>query len=260
MQSLVFISGAYFLPLYFQDVLLASPLLSGVYLLPFVVSLAFSAAISGILIRKTGVYRPLIWFGMAVLTLGLGLFINFPASAGWPRIIIYEIIAGIGTGPNFQAPLIALQNRTKPQDLASVTATFLFVRNLATSISVVIGGTIFDNRLDRLVTQSSIISPAVKQVVGTSLTSANANFVKGLPPLQQSVLVGAYTIALRDMWMFYTCAAAVGLLASLFIKQKALSDEHKMLQQRLSAEDNVIGNSREWKGLRSGRGLGPRRM
>ena len=59
-QSLVFISGTYFFPVYFQDTLLAPPLLSSVYLLPFVISLAVSAATSGILIRKTGHYRTFI--------------------------------------------------------------------------------------------------------------------------------------------------------------------------------------------------------
>lgn len=88
-----------------------------------------SAAV-GIFIRKTGRYRPPIWFGTFMMTLGFGLYINFPASPSWPRIIIYQIIAGLGVGPNFQAPLIALQSKVRPRDVASATATFGFTRNL----------------------------------------------------------------------------------------------------------------------------------
>ena len=236
-QSLVFISGSYFLPLYFQDILLASPILSGVYLLPFVVSLALSAAASGILIRKTGYYRPFIWAGMALLTLGFGLFTDLPPYANWSKIIIYQIIAGIGVGSNFQAPLIALQNRTKPQDIATVTATFLFVRNLATAMSIVFGGAIFQNQLLPLIAVSSALPPTVKSSLESTSTGAEAGFLASLPSAQRSAVNEAYTQALRDMWIFYTCAAGAGLLASLFIKQRALSDEHEILKQGIGRQE-----------------------
>lgn len=46
-------------------------------------------------------------------------------------------------GPNFQAPLIAIQTTVKPSDIATATGTFGFIRQLSTSISVVLGGVIF---------------------------------------------------------------------------------------------------------------------
>lgn len=110
LHAFVFISGNYFLPLYFQAVLGASPILSGVYLLPQALSLSFLSAFTGVVIKKTGQYLPLIWFGMVLMTLGFGLFIDFDVNSSWAKIIIYQIIAGIGVGPNFQSPLIALQS------------------------------------------------------------------------------------------------------------------------------------------------------
>jgi len=75
----VFIAGAYFLPLYFQSVYLASPILSGVYTFPFVLSLSFMSAATGVFIKKTGQYLPPIWFGMVFLTLGFGRS-SFPST------------------------------------------------------------------------------------------------------------------------------------------------------------------------------------
>jgi EmrB/QacA subfamily drug resistance transporter len=109
-HAFVFISGNYFLPLYFQAVLGATPILSGVYLLPTALSLSFLSAFTGFFIKKTGQYLPMIWFGMFMMTLGFGLFINFNVNSSWAKIIIFQIIAGIGVGPNFQSPLIALQS------------------------------------------------------------------------------------------------------------------------------------------------------
>ena len=109
-HAFVFISGNYFLPLYFQAVLGATPILSGVYLLPTALSLSFLSAFTGVFIKKTGQYLPMIWFGMILMTLGFGLFIDFDVNTSWAKIIVFQIIAGIGVGPNFQSPLIALQS------------------------------------------------------------------------------------------------------------------------------------------------------
>jgi MFS family permease len=109
-HAFVFIPANYFLPLYFQAVLGATPILSGVYLLPTAIALSIFSILTGIVIRKTGQYLAAIWFGMTLMTIGTGLFIDLRADSSWAKIIIYQAIAGIGVGPNFQAPLIALQS------------------------------------------------------------------------------------------------------------------------------------------------------
>lgn len=109
-HAFVFISGSYFLPLYFQAVLGATPILSGVYLLPTALSLSFLSAFTGVFIRKTGQYLPCIWFGLTFMLAGFGTFIDLGPHSSWAKIIIFQIIAGIGVGPNFQSPLIALQS------------------------------------------------------------------------------------------------------------------------------------------------------
>jgi len=146
-HAFVFISGNYFLPLYFQGVLGATPILSGVYLLPSAVALSVMSAATGVIIKKTGQYLPLIWFGMFMMTLGFGLYIDFDVNTSWAKIIIYQIITGIGVGQNFQSPLIALQSNIPKRDIATATATFGFVRNLGSAISVVVGGVVFNNQI-----------------------------------------------------------------------------------------------------------------
>lgn len=97
-HGMVFISASYYLPLYFQAARGATPLLSGVYILPQALSLSFASMATGIFIRKTGQYLPAIWFGMVFLVLGFGLFVDFQANSSWAKLIIFQIIAGIGIG------------------------------------------------------------------------------------------------------------------------------------------------------------------
>ena len=121
-HGFVFIGGTYYIPLYFQTVLSASPILSGVYLFPLVITLSISSAGVGIFIKKAGRYQEPIWFGMFFMTLGFGLFIDLPNHAEWAKLIIYQMVAGIGVGPNFQSPLIALQNHVARHDVAVATS------------------------------------------------------------------------------------------------------------------------------------------
>ena len=57
------------------------------------------------------------------------------------------MIAGLGQGILFEAPLIAIQSQVKQDDVATATATMAFVRNIAVSISVIVCGTIFQNSM-----------------------------------------------------------------------------------------------------------------
>lgn len=238
-HGMVFISGAYFFPLYFQAVLGANPILSGVYLFPFVISLSFTSAFVGIFIKKTGHYLPPIWLGLFFMTVGFGLYIDLPVGRTWGRIFPFQIIAGIGVGPNFQAPLIALQTLVPPRDIATATATFGFIRNLSTSISVVIGGVIFQNAMKK---RESTLIAATNQQIGSALGGGGAgaatSVVKSLPEPGRHTVRATYVASLREMWIFYVCVAVVGLALSLFIKKKTLSTTHEVTKTGLAAEEH----------------------
>ncbi|EFW18666.1 hypothetical protein D8B26_005494 [Coccidioides posadasii str. Silveira] len=237
-QGFVYTGGSYFLPLYFQVVLGATPLQSGIYLFPFVISVALVAAISGYLIRKTGLFLPPIWAGMATLVLGVGLYIDLPAHTSWARIITYQLVAGIGVGPNFQAPLIALQSHLRPFDSATATATAGFVRNMANSVSVVLGGVIFQNQTRANIRSlGSILSPETADMLQGRSVSASTDFVKTLPNKEKIPALNAYNQSLRVMWIFYTSMAAIGLCVSLLIRRHNLDIEHEITETGLEIQE-----------------------
>lgn len=250
-HGFVFIASSYYLPIYFQTVLGASPLLSGVYLFPTVLSLSFASAVTGIVVKKTGRYREPIWFGMVMMTLGYGLFIDIPPRANWAKIIIYQIIAGIGVGPNFQSPLIALQSHVKGHDIAVATATFGFIRNISTSVSVVLGGVILGNGLKNKESYLSRFLPAdVAQRIATSSFGASATYVKSLPQDQKYAVDVAYTDSLKTMWIFYTAFSAAGILISLFITRKELSSTHEKARTGIAEQERVRLEEKEAKRAR----------
>lgn len=244
-HGFVFISGSYYLPLYFQASLGATPLLSGVYILAQSVSLSVASITTGIFIRKTGLYKPPIIIGLCLMTLGFGLFIDLDRNSSWAKIILYQVVAGLGVGPNFQAPLIALQTLVAPQDIAAAVGTFGFIRNIATAVSVVVGQVVFQNVLSSKSAQlAREIGPATANMLGAGNAGANVATVQNLPPRQKLAVQTAYANSFMPMWIMYTCIAAVGVVAGLLITKQTLQKSHTETKTGLAAEEQ---NRREVK-------------
>lgn len=227
-HGFIMISVAYFIPLYFQQVLGASPLQSGVWTLAFCLAMSVFTICTGIFIRKTGRYLEVIIFGLLFSTLGYGLFISFPAHICWSRVIIFQMIAAVGIGPNFQAPLIALQSRVAPKDIATATSTFSFARSIAGAMSVAIGQVVFQNEMQKHT--SGLLAAGVPSGLVASLAKGAAvsstSVIAALPPSQKMLVRQATTNSLSKMWILFTCASALGLLASLGISRQELSRQH----------------------------------
>ncbi|KAF2151851.1 putative major facilitator superfamily transporter [Myriangium duriaei CBS 260.36] len=237
LHGFVFIASSYYLPLYFQACRNASPLISGVYLLPNCIALSIGSLGVGIFIRKTGRYIECMYLGFFFMTLGYGLLINLEANSSLAKVIIYQLIAGLGIGPLFQSPLIALQSHVKPRDIAPATATLGFIRQLSTSMSVVIGGVIYQNQMSTKKAQLvNALGPQVGQQLTGSGAGSSTQLVHTLPQPGKSVAEDAIADSLSKMWILYTVMAFIGLVVTPLIVVKKLSRDHTENKTGLEAE------------------------
>lgn len=201
-HAFVFMGVAYYLPLYFQAVLMSSPLKSGLYLLPFILSISVSSAATGIYIQLTGKYMPAVYVGMVTMTLGIGLFIDIGFDSNWGKIISYQILTGIGVGMNFEGPLLAVQAAVSTDDVATATAAMSFIRTVSTAISIVIGGVVFQNEMKR---RKNILverlGPELARAFDGATASANVDIIKDLPAEMQVVVRRAFFESLKSIWI-----------------------------------------------------------
>lgn len=225
------VSSWYFLPLYFQAVRGATPVRSGLLLIPIVVVQALVGVGVGGLIYRYGCLRRIICTGMALKTLGFGLFITFDTKTTLPSLITIEIVAAMGIGAVFQAPLVAYQAAVDASDMAMATALFGFVRSLSTSISLVIGGIVFQNAISVHggILKTTLGSPSLAQDFSATNATSSVSVVQTLPSLQQMVVKAAYVSSLREMWKMYTGISGCGLVAALFM----------LIQSPRAAEDSA---------------------
>jgi Na+/melibiose symporter-like transporter len=202
MNFFVFNGIAYYLPLYSQSVLGANALTSGIYMLPLIVTTCLASALAAFLIQKTGKYRALMYIAQVLFTLGVGLFINLDFDSGIIKLILYEIITGIGTGLNDEAPTIAALASTSERDAAVTISAMTFLRSLTSAVSIVVGGVIFQNQMTaagpRLATQ---IGENNASLFSGTKASSNFELISTLPVDQQVVVREAYFDAMKKVWI-----------------------------------------------------------
>jgi cyanate permease len=216
LHSFVFISYDYFLPLYFQAVLGFNAIVSGVCLLALVVPLSAFTMSTGWYVKRKGDYQLPIWVGTCVMTLGTGLFISFGSGIDWPKIILFQIVVGMGAGPLFQSPMIALQSHVKQVDIAAAMSASSFMRSLCSSMSIVIGSVLIQ-----------------KSLHGGKLTIDSD--VGDDKDADQTLSAENSTSALSMMWIFYCAICGVMTLVSIFIE--------KMPAQNLTVDHASEGKS-----------------
>lgn len=201
---------------------------------------------SGIIIHQTGRYLEVIYVGLTLLAIGSGLYITIGPASSLAKIVVFEAISGAGAGLLFQPPIIALQARVKQKDVATATGTLGFVRNIACSLSVVIGGVIFQNRMEGQsghLRAAGVPSSLVQSFSGQD-AEANVFLVGSIEdPAQRLVVKETFARSLRSVWIFYTTTAACGLLASVFIARTVLSKEHVETKTGLQREEKERGTA-----------------
>ena len=223
-DALVFNSVAYFLPLYFQIVLERSPAIAGVYMLAIAIPLAVVSFASGHVIEKTGRFVEVLQAGLLLMALGVGLLISLDMSLHAGKIIGVLLVIGLGFGPNFGAPLIALQTRVQETDIAAGTAAFGFVRMISGAVGLVAGQVVFQ----------FLIASHLQAFVDSGIAGDYANALAGGQAIAQGVDISRLTeeqqfavryalmAALKGTWILYTVIGALGLIVSFGIKRTKL--------------------------------------
>lgn len=202
LNSFTLIGLTYYLPLYSQSVLGADALQSGLHLLPIIIGSSLSAALTGLIIQRTGRYLELMYVAQVLTIVGVGLLISLDFDQDLPKLLGFQVIVGVGVGMNIEPPLIAAQASMTVTDTAAVVATMGFSRSIATAISVVIGGVLFQNEMaagnDRL--QNELGSDTASLFNG-AVAAENVEIIGTLPEDQRPLVREAYFWALRSVWV-----------------------------------------------------------
>lgn len=218
----------YYMPLYFEVAKGFSPVMSGVAIFPFTFTVAPAAVVVGIVIAKTGRYRPSIWLGWFLTTLGMGLLIYLKQSTNTPSWIFLSLIAGTGTGILFSAQGFAAQASASNEDIPFAGSLYSFFRAFGQTLGVAVSGVIFQNTL------KSKIQHTVYAIHADEWSKDASSFVQvvkvwskeGAEGIMREVVVQAYVESLRMVWVTMCVLAGLMFVASvLWIEEIGLRKE-----------------------------------
>ncbi len=174
-----------YIPLFAQLVLGASATNSGAILTPMMLGMVTAAIISGQVISRTGTYKTLAMFGLALASCAMLLLSTMDSTTSQTFLVLRMIAAGIGLGITFPIFTLAVQNAFDHSKLGVVTASTQLFRSIGATVGTAILGGVLNNRLN---TQLGDLSadPFVKMIA-----QVNAAFTSNLDANKlQAILIG----------------------------------------------------------------------
>lgn len=241
LHSVITMWSIYFLPVYFQGILSASPGDSGLYLLPTIFILVPMAAGGGGVMSKTGKYRPIHYAGFALMTIGFGIFSLLDRDTSTGKWVGYQILAGAGAGLVIPTLLPAIMAPLSEADTALATATWAVLRSFGLTWGTAIPAAIFNNRVAAL--SGRITDPQVAETVigGRAYEHAVASFVNSLEPETKAQFISVLSDGLKRIWEVGIAVAAFGFLLVALEKEYKLRDdlktEYGMVDKKSPATD-----------------------
>lgn len=220
--ALAFLSGfamfgaVTFLPQFQQFVQGSSATNSGLLLMPMMIAAMAVSLAGGLLITKTGRYRPLPIIGSAVMATGLGLFATVGLGTSRTSTSLYMVVLGAGLGFLMQTTTLIAQNSVSLRDLGAATGASTFLRNMGGSLGVSVLGAIYTSRL----TGSLVAHGASGTLDGAAGMTPAA--LKALPAGARQLFQQAVTDGIAGVFAWGAVLSAAGFVVALFIRHVPL--------------------------------------
>ncbi|EIN09916.1 transporter [Punctularia strigosozonata HHB-11173 SS5] len=221
--------ATYYLPLWYQATRGHSATTSGLDILPFMLSVVGFAAISGVVISKTGRVMPWLFGSPLLLAIGGGLLYTVDAHTSTAKLIgesspqtrsnSYQILFGCGIGGAMQNTILGVQTEFADDEklIPQATSIAQFMQLLGGIIAIAIAGTVFDNQL-RANIPSTLPAELAKQI------SQSVSVIKTLDPADRAIVIEAYTKSLRPVFMIGVPAGALASLCALIVPNYNLKE------------------------------------
>ncbi|RYP01983.1 hypothetical protein DL765_010800 [Monosporascus sp. GIB2] len=196
---------AYYFPVYFQAVRDASPVQSGVNMLPQILMNMIVTTVTGALVGRVGYYLPFALASGVFTSVGAGLITTLMPTSPTAQWVGFQIIQGF-QGLGFHIPILAVQNGVRKEEVSVATALVVFPQNLSGAIFLSLAQVIFSNQLRHFMSIHAQSADADALIAA----GASAADVRGAVPVE---LLPAVRLAYSETFnhvMYLATGAACG--------------------------------------------------
>ncbi|HEX4198880.1 MAG TPA: MDR family MFS transporter [Caulobacteraceae bacterium] len=146
--NMAFMGVVTFLPLFMQVGQGVAATKSGLALLPMMFGLIASSTVTGLLVSKTGLYKPFMLIGGCILIAGVVLLTGIGPETSLTGIGWRLLIVGVGLGPSQSLFSLAVQNAVPPHQLGVATSGNQFFRQIGQTIGVALFGALLTHNIN----------------------------------------------------------------------------------------------------------------
>lgn len=226
----------YFLPVYFQAVLQASPQRSGINILPILIPIIPFGMCGALLISKTGRYKPSQIIGFSLASIALGSFATLSRNSSTATWVIIQIVFAAGAGLCITATLPTIQAPLLESDVGAATGVWGFAQGMGFICGMAIPTSIFESKFRDLL--PSIEDVLVRETLsaGGAYEHASHQFIESLQGAVQDQVIAAFEESLKLVWEVGVTFAILGVVAGVIVKEVSMRET---LDTRYGLESNV---------------------
>ncbi|KAJ6543871.1 iron permease [Mycena capillaripes] len=209
------ISIIYYLPVYFQACFGSSPIRSAVEMLPGALLIAPFALVAGLTVTVLKKYRAVNWTGWVITIVGFGLYSTLREDSTVGKWVGYQVVAAIGIGLLYSAPVFPLMAPLPNNRAASALALFSFTRSFFQTWGITISSTILQNMLEKKM-PADFVSQFPS---GSEIAFAAIPAIKQLEEPLRKQVQAAFAESMAVIWQVMIGVAGLGLLFSFLMAE-----------------------------------------
>ena len=219
--SMVMFGAIIYLPLYLQLVDGVSIMVSGLLMVPLMLGLLASSIVSGQIVSRTGIYKPMPILGSFMMIIGMWLLSHLGLHTSHLTMSLYVIVLGAGMGMTMQIMILATQNAVPADSIGTGTAAVTFFRSLGGAFGTSLFGAVFVGGLTHWI-------PLLVPGAAEAGIHVNGNFsmspaeLHAFPPHVQHGILDSFVRSLHTVFLVGVPIATVTCVATLFLKQLPL--------------------------------------
>lgn len=243
-------------PFFVQGVLGISATSSGFVMMPMTLSMVIASTVSGQIITRTGKYKKLALFGLAVMTAGLYSMSWMDAHTASYTVVINIILVGTGLGIAFPIFTLTVQNAVEHARLGVATASTQLFRQLGGTIGVSVMGSIFSYRMESEVKRLAQDAPITPGAGDTSnlwsafqdpqilmdperLERIRSSLPEQAVPLFESLLrlmKESFSLAIEHVFLTGSIVVLLAFILTLFLREMPLRQSNRPEERETKAE------------------------
>ncbi|KAJ8133036.1 hypothetical protein O1611_g589 [Lasiodiplodia mahajangana] len=223
----------YWLPIWFQAVLGASPTRSGINYFPTVVADVLTSFIGAGLVMTLGWWNPFILLAGAFTSLGGGLLSTIYPGISDGHWIGYQIFGGIGYSLSSSISHNGMQ-ASLPQDLVPIgTSTLLAGISTSCAVFNAVAQAVFQQRIQ--VNLDGIVSP---DTVTAIINAGALNYPSLVDPETLPLVIRAYSKAITQLFYIPASAPVIAFLLVLCCKWTSMKDRKRAEESANKNDDS----------------------